>query len=147
MNSHSIEGSDESALSNRIVSTRLNLAICQWQLSSLSIPKQPLKPVFHKATFFERSERLLKLNRFLISSSWELTRQKKKSLCAKKVTYWKTGLSGCLYGRRDGTFTGTGRLPGRNVYRDGTFIGRGRLTRRDVYRDGTPFIPGLHENV
>ena len=37
---------------------------------------------------------LLKLNRFLISSSRQLTRQKKKSLRAKNVAWWKTGLIG-----------------------------------------------------
>ena len=45
-----------------------------------------LKLVFHYATFFARSDiRLLKLSRFLISSSREVTGQKKKSLRAKKV--------------------------------------------------------------
>ena len=48
---------------------------------------------FHYGAFFARSDfQLLKLNRFLISSSRELTRQKKKSLRAKKVTLWKTCL-------------------------------------------------------
>ena len=45
-----------------------------------------VKLVFHQATFFARSDfRLLKLNSFLISSSRELTKQKKKSLRAKKI--------------------------------------------------------------
>ena len=46
-------------------------------------------------------------------------------------------LRACLYERREGTFTGMGRLPGRDVYRDGTFTGMGRLPGRDVYREGT----------
>ena len=36
---------------------------------------------------------------------------------------------------RDGTFAGTGRLPGWDVCWDGTFAGMGRLPGRDVKRD------------
>ena len=48
---------------------------------------------------------------------------------------FRVTVRGCLYGRRDGTFTGTGRLTGRDVYRDGTFTGTGRLPGRDAKRD------------
>ena len=52
-----------------------------------------LRPVFHQAIFFARSDMLLsKLNRFLIFSNRELIRQKKNSLRAKIVPQWKTDL-------------------------------------------------------
>ena len=46
-----------------------------------------LKPVFHWATFFARSDfRLLKLNRFLISSSGECSQDKRKSCFARHLS-------------------------------------------------------------
>ena len=52
-----------------------------------------LRPVFHQAIFFARSDMLLsKLNRFLIFSNRGLIRQKKKSLRAKIVPQWQTDL-------------------------------------------------------
>ena len=49
------------------------------------------KSVFHKANFATRIDFLLfKLNRSIINPSRNFMRQKKKSLRAKKVDWWKT---------------------------------------------------------
>ena len=57
--------------------------------------------------------------------------------CLPRRCVFQLEFKNYLYGRRDGVFAGTGRLPGRDICRDETFARTGRLPGPEVCWDGT----------